>query len=447
MPDMNPNDAELMLAVGGMIKPTLVPVAAPLVEWEDFEDPVLGRIWRAIVELIDEGKDPDILNVAKRGASDPEKQTRLAKHISGLMDQVPRLLSLEELARRVRRRATMRKVLSDMRGLAREIKDELESPDGDVVDLSERVGVIAVSAGARAESSLHRVEYRDVGGEISDYFDTLATSANKGHIPTGLYSLDRKLGGGLRPGQLHSILGGTGSGKTSLASQICDEAVKRGFRAIMFSMEVDPLDVYIRDVERAAGASRWDLRSPIDQKREEAMTKLVEAQAGILNREAGKITYGEPMSVEGIRQAVLTEQMRGGKIDLIAVDHAQVAAPSKDESATMPRYLQVKGVAEGLRALARQLKISVVLTAQLNPSPVDRDGSTQRPSKDSVREGKDINNASEVVILIWHQKSQAGEDTIIHGTKLIIDKARAGQEGSVEVRYRGEMFRWEEPEN
>jgi len=439
MIDISPNNAELMLVIGGMLKPQLVPVAAPLVEWKDFEDERFGRIWKAIIELIDEGSDPDIMNVAKKGASNPEKQHKLAVFLSELMDQVPRLSSLENLARRVRRRATMRKALSGMRELAREIKEQLASPDGEVEALSERIGSLAITAGARSEESIHRVEYNDVFREVGEYFDTLATSATKGQIPTGLYSLDRKLGGGLRPGQLHSILGGTGSGKTSLASQICDHAVKDGFRAIMFSMEVDPLDVYIRDVERRAGASRWDLRSVIDSEREKGMEKLVAAQAQLVG-ETGKIVYGEPMSIEGIRQAVLTEQMRGGKIDLIAVDHAQVAAPSKDESLSMPRYLQVKGVAEGLRALARQLHIAVVLTAQLNPAPKG-----ERPSKDHVREGKDINNASEVVIIIWHEKEEVGEDTIICGSHLIVDKARAGLEGKVPVRYRGECFRWEEP--
>ena len=440
MTDIDSNNAELMLAVGGMIKPALVSVAAPLVEWDDFEDQRLGLIWKAIVEIIDEGGDPDILNVAKRGTPNPDKQKALGMFISELMDMVPRVTSLEGLARRVRRRATMRKALRDMRVLAGEIKEQLSSIDGEVDGLSERIGSIAVEAGKRLEANLHRVEYKDVGVEISAYFDTLATNANKGHIPTGLYRLDRKLGGGLRPGQLHTILGGTGSGKTSLASQITDEAVKRGFRAIMFSMEVDPIDVYIRDVERRSGVSRWDLRSVIDSERAKGMEKLIEAQKDIINDEKGKIVYGEPMSIEGIRQTVLTEQMRGGKIDLITVDHAQVAAPSKDESASMPRYLQVKSVAEGLRSMARQLGIAVVLTAQLNPPPKG-----ERPNKDHVREGKDLNNAAEVVIIIWHEKEEVGEDTIICGSHLIVDKARAGLEGKIAVRYRGECFRWEEP--
>jgi replicative DNA helicase len=335
----------------------------------------------------------------------------------------------------------MRMALDEMRAIATELKTQIDSNDGEMTDLDTRLSGLSVTVNKRSDVTKRRTQYKDMAIEVSRYFDGLSSGDKSQYIPTGLPRLDRYLGGGLRPGQLHVVLGGTGSGKTAFVSQLCDHAVAHGKRALMFSMEVDPLDVYIRDVERVAGKSRWDLRIESGATRLDAQQAFVEAYNVLLNKPLSKIVYGEPVSLEGIRQAVLTERVRGGKIDMIAVDHAQVALPSEGDLKTMPRYLQVKSTAEGLRLLARQLNIAVVLTAQLNPPPKG-----EEPTMAMVRESKDINNAAEVVILIFHKKEEdiSGE-MFISESWLLLEKVRAGREGRIRIKYRGEVFRFEEP--
>ena len=441
---MNELHPELTLVAGALVHPALAPEAARYVEPDDFEDGRLKMIWTAITGLIEDGKtaeEIDPMAVGRRCATSVAVQRKIALFCGELLDKYPRQVSLVASAQRIHRRATMRSTLERMRAIAVDLKREIDSDDGDIEDLDERLASLSIEVSTRSDTANRRTVHTDYAREIGRYFDSIASGPSNEAIPTGITRLDRRLGGGLRPGQLHSILGGTGSGKTALASQICDEAVRRGNRAIMFSMEVDPVDVYIRDVERAAGRSRWDLRSPFSATRENATEALVRAQAQLMSQSEGKVVFGEPMSIEGIRQAILTEQLRSGRVDVVAVDHAQVALPSPHESATMPRYLQVKGVAEGLREIAKRYNVAVVLTAQLNPPPKG-----ERPSKDHVREGKDINNASEVVVIIWHEKEEHEEDVILVNSWLIVDKARAGVEGKVRVRYRGECYRYEDPD-
>jgi replicative DNA helicase len=183
--------------------------------------------------------------------------------------------------------------------------------------------------------------------------------------------------------------------------------------------------------------SRWDLK--YNNTRDKAMNELMLAQSQMLS-EKNKIVYGEPMSVEAIRQAILTERLRTGPIDLVVVDHAQVAEPNKEDKKSMPRYLQVKSTAEGLRALARQLKVAIVLTAQMNPVPK---GDT--PTMSMVRESKDINNTAEVVIMIYHEKGDGfGGEIIITKSWLVLEKVRAGREGKIEIKYFGHLFKFGE---
>jgi replicative DNA helicase len=437
----DPNNPEVMLIAGALLKPALAAEAAPFVEPDDFKDERLGKIWGVMVGMINAGEAAkiDTVSIGKRFPNASlEAQRNIALFCDKLMDEWPKVTSLVLAAHRVRRRATMRLALDRMREIAGMLKDEIESNDGSMPDLDEKLAGLSIAVTSRSDTEKRRVTVKDLASQVTAYFDQLYTGSSNVYVPTGIPKLDDFLGGGLRPGQLHVILGGTGSGKTALSSQIADHAVSRGRNAIMFSMEVDPLDVFVRDMERRAGVSRWDLRR-LD-KRDNAIKKLA-TTIGRSVAEDGKIVFGEPISTEGIRQAILTERLRSGQIDLVVVDHAQVALPSKSDKRSMPRYLEVKNTAEGLRALARQLGVAVVLTAQMNPV---QKGET--PNMSLVREGKDINNAAEVVMMIHHEKTEMmeGEMVIAHSW-IIVEKARAGREGKVEVRYNGALFRFEEP--
>jgi len=441
-----PDPVEVMLVAGAIIKPEQAAEAARLVTPDDILDTKLRIVWKAILKLIKSGEtEIDIPRIASAAVNRAETQTKLKLYMAGLLDGFPTMTSLINVAQRVRRRSTLRHAYMELRQIATIVKDNLDSPDGQVTDLEERLAKLSVAVSARSDDTLRRSVYKDRLVEIGKYFDGLSTGPLASSIPTGIKKLDLKLGGGLRPGQLHTILGGTGSGKTALASQIADEAVRRGHRALMFSMEVDDIDVYLRDVERQAGRSRWDLlphKQPIT--REKAQDALYKAMAFLATKDDTKVVYSEPMSVEGIRQAVLTENLRYGKVKVVVVDHAQVALPTTDEQQRMPRYLEVKGVAEGLRELARRLEVVVVLTAQLNPPPTGKDGSKHRPEMSQVRESKDINNCSEVVMVIEHQKETVGDDIVLTESYIHLDKARAGSTGPVPVVYRGSVFRFED---
>jgi replicative DNA helicase len=432
---------EIALIAGAILQPAHAAEAARIVKKEDILEPRLRLIWGAIIDLISEGEtEIDIMRIARKTSSRPPVQQKIALYMSEVIEGYPKVTSLLNVAERVHRRATLRAAMTELREIGLLIKDELQSTDGNVEDLEERLAKLAIAVSSRSDTLSRRSTYADRIQDIAKHFDALSCGPLTAMIPTGIPKLDRKLGGGLRPGQLHTILGGTGSGKTALASQIADEAVKRGHRSMMFSMEVDDVDVYLRDVERRAGRSRWDLlpHKP-SVTRDKAQEALYAAMAEMAGESDHKVVYSEPMSVEGIRQAVLTENLRHGKVDVVVVDHAQVALPSDSEVRNRPRYLEVKGTAEGLRALARNLGVVVVLTAQLNPPPKG-----EKPDMSQVRESKDINNCSEVVMVIEHQKEAVDDDIVIHQSYIHLDKVRAGFTGKVPVVYRGEVFRFED---
>lgn len=439
MSDIDFQNPEVLLVAGALIKPALAAEATRYVEAADFEDRRLGRIWGVVVQMVDEGIKEDAIDpssVSRRFGTDTDVQRSVARFCGELLN-VPMGKSLITLAQRVRRRSTMRDVRIKIEQLHEELDQQIESADGDLPNLDEKLATLSIDVTKKLDTTQRRTVYKQYAGEIAGYLDDLASPDAGKYIPTGIPKLDWKLGGGLRPGQLHAVLGGTGSGKTAFASQLCDSAVSHGHRAIMFSMEVDPFDVYVRDIERRSGRSRWDLKIP--GSRDHAIEAFVKTQKEMLDMTSSKVVYAEPISIEGIRQVILTERMRGGPVRMIAVDHAQVALPSSKDKASMPRYLVVKGVAEGLRALARHMNIAVVLTAQLNPAPKG-----EEPSMDQIRESKDINNTAEVVMLIHHKREDHDGENLIVESYIKIEKIRAGVAGKVKIKYHGDVFRFEE---
>lgn len=434
-------DPETILVAGGLRTPALIAEAAKLVEPEDFTDQRLRTLWLALVGLVNSGLSPDTIDsvtLAAAMAKGMAARRKIALYCEKLGDGLPRFSSLVKHAEEIRRRATVR--IAGQR-LAK-LSEEIAASDGWMPDLEAKLTGLSMEISARNDERLMRRSFADVVKEVGVYFDELLLGPSADTISTGIKSLDHRLGGGVRPGRLYTLVAPTGAGKTAFASQISDQVAVAGRRVIMFSMEVDPLDVYIRDVERVARRSRWGLRSKYTAQKEASLEALNKARSELIGRQHGKIVYGEPMSVVGMRQVLLTEQLRGGPVGLIVVDHAQVAKPSKDEKAGMPRYLEVKGVATGLRQIAQRLNVAVLLTAQMNPPHKG-----ERPTMALTRESKDIVNASDAVMVLWHEREEAPDgDVYITGSFLMLEKARAGAPGLCRITYHGEQFRFEDAE-
>jgi len=439
-PSATPPTSEAILVAYAVVSPTEVPEAIRYVDETDFEDARLSMIWGVLVKMVNEGlklEDIDPVSIGKRCASSPEMQKAIALFVDKMMVGIPRNCSLVIWAQRVRRKASLRLALTKMREMATDIKEQLTADDGEVPDLEGRIARLSIALAERSDKALSRATYHDVHKDVSKYLDELIIGPSPDAISTGLPDLNHRLGGGFRPGRLYTIAACTGSGKTTLASQMCDAAIAHEKRAIMFSMELDPVDVFIRDVERRSGHSRWALRSTVDATKQAAQEAIFTAAASMIDK-PGKIIYGESLSVDQIRQAILTEQLRGGKVHLIAVDHAQVAQSNPKDRKIGPRYLEVKAIAEGLRQVAKHLGVAVILTSQMNPPPKG-----ERLTMALIRESKDIVNASDAVLLIDHKRDEGGSTHIIAESWIIVDKAREGAPGRVQVKYRGELFRFD----
>lgn len=449
---MNRADKEAEFLGTLIVNPGLVAEASQILEPDDLTDARVKMAYTAMLGLVDAGTELDAFAVARHMSSNQATQANIVRWFAKASDGIPFCSSVASLARWLRRRATVARAQHELAVLAE--RAQAASASGDDAEWMEtEVAGLAIELSRRDDHRLRRVRYADLEEEIAAYFHRLAHhQLDPRAIPTGIEALDRRLGGGLQPGKLHLIASQTGGGKTTFASQIADHAASLGRRALLFTMEVDPLDVAIRDTERVARRSRWDLVRGTVAMRESALEDLTEAVGSIVHATAAcsKVMFGSSVSVEEIYRAVMVEGMRmGGPVELVVVDHAQVVAPGKTKAAksqTPTRYLEMKVIAEKLREFATAKNFACVLTAQMNPSPKG-----ERPSMALIRESKDMANTSDLVLILHHERETevqpahaTGRPRIgrIVSSEVLIEKGRTAALGHVPVQYDGSHFRY-----
>ena len=89
---------------------------------------------------------------------------------------------------------------------------------------------------------------QSLGDLAYSYWEAVAERKNS--APTGFAELDKRIGGGLQPERLYVLLGGTGSGKTTLANQIAEHIASGGRPVFYVTSEDTPSALLAKTVAR-----------------------------------------------------------------------------------------------------------------------------------------------------------------------------------------------------
>ena len=227
-----------------------------------------------------------------------------------------------------------------------------------------------------------------------------------GVVATGLPSLDRILRGGLRPGQICVIAGRPGTGKSALMAQVILGAAGRGVPAMFATLEMTSAELAERAVrsmrpDRFAGLPVW-FSEAADFLKLTGLIRLAKRQHGV---------------------------------QLAAVDYLQLAEVPHGKNDLRER--QVATMSRGLKRLAIDLKVPILLGSQLNRESEKRG----RPSLADLRESGAIEQDADIVVLL-SRSEDAGE------TELIVAKHRGGPRGIARCGFDGPTFQfrdWCEP--
>lgn len=252
-------------------------------------------------------------------------------------------------------------------------------------------------------------------------------------LSTGLRDLDAKLGGGMRAGQLIIVAGRPGMGKTAIALGVAEAAADTGEPSMFFSQEMVGDELCARALSRASGLS---LDKVLDGKKfgvgdghpdwpmlTKGVQRVSEMQLIVDDRPA--------ISLNEIRSRARMVKRRHG-LGLIVVDYLGLMAASEGNNRTE----QVGANSRGLKALAKQLGVPVVLLAQLSRKCEDRPD--KRPLPSDLRDSGEIEQDADVIVFLYRDEIY-NPDTQDRGiAEINIAKQRNGPTGIIGATYIGE---------
>jgi replicative DNA helicase len=260
-------------------------------------------------------------------------------------------------------------------------------------------------------------------------------------ISTGFTELDR-MTNGLHAAEMIVIAARPSMGKTALAMNIAEHvAISSRLPVAVFSLEMSSQQLVQRLLCSRARVNLQKVREGFLAERDfpsltAAASKLAEAEI-FIDDSAG-------LSILELRAKA--RRLKAQKdIQLIVVDYLQLLK-STTRRAQDNRQLEISEISAGLKGLAKELKIPIIVLAQLNRQPEARSGG--KPRLSDLRESGSIEQDADLVgLLVRPEVYEEDEDARAEKAgeaELIIAKQRNGPVGEVPLTFLKEFTRFED---
>lgn len=254
-------------------------------------------------------------------------------------------------------------------------------------------------------------------------------------LSTGFDKLDN-LTGGMSNGDLWIVAARPGMGKTAFAVDVAYNAALKGYKAVIFSLEMPRESLMVRILAGMTGydsrlLSRGFVKPDQWQKVTQATVRIGEAPLYIDDKPS--ITPSEIMAK--------CRKLRGDKgLDLVVVDYLQLMKlPGKHES----REQQVAEISRSMKMIAREIGVPVMALSQLNRQVELRPN--RKPNLGDLRESGAIEQDADVIAFIYRDEmyNKAPDNPERGKAEIMIEKHRNGPTGAVKLRYVEQCTRFE----
>lgn len=436
-------DAETSVVGGILVHPKALHQVADLVAPADFYHPAHEAIYRAMLDLDADGKPIDPLTLAEQmRVTDALGKLRGEGGESYFTVLASAVVTVENVAfhaRIVHEKATARRMIHAAQEIAARGYSEHDA-DG-YIDESERA-IFEITQGARpARGVSMRQAVSEAVKAIELRFERKQLVTG---VPTGFDRLDR-MTAGFQPGDLVIIAARPSMGKTTLAmNAVASAAIDQRIPALVFSLEMS----YRALTERALCADgRIDstcLRAGhLSQRDWIALTRAASrvAEAPIRIDDSGSPTLLDIRArARRWRADVAADVEKAGGLGLVVVDYLQLIAPSEGGK-ERNREREVAEITRGLKALAKELAVPVVVLAQLNRDCEKR--ADKRPMLSDLRESGAIEQDADLIVFLYRDEIYNKQSEHKGIAEAIVGKQRSGAIGTVRLAFLNQYTRFE----
>jgi replicative DNA helicase len=396
---------------------------------ESFYYPAHRAIFQEIYDIYNRGKPLDEVvlrdGLAAKGQLDAAGG---ATYIAQICSRIDTYAHLAYFIDRIRDYELVRKIISTSESLIAEAFESLENVPQFLSAAEERIfGIsrdvlkdLAQSIEGPMEKAIQNVQTMlQRRGELTG-------------IGTGFADLD-KLTAGLHGSEMVVIAARPSMGKTALALNIAEYAVlppqeKKPVPTLFFSLEMSADQLAMRLLCGRAGVNMSRLREGY----------IPRGLTGELTRIAQEFR-GAPLWIDESSSLTILEMRARARrvhskhrLGLVIVDYLQLVTGMDSRA---PREQQIAEISRGIKAMAKELKVPVVVLSQLNR---ESEKEKRQPRLSDLRESGAIEQDADVVLMLARTKEFDEEEersAQLVMRELIIAKQRNGPVGVVPLLF------------
>ena len=405
-----------------------------LLKPEDFFHDHHRRIYQQMIVLGETQQAIDLVTLTEQLQRAGELESSGgAAYVAQLMDGVPRITNVEHYARIVKEKSMLRGLIHATHAIQQQALEAEEDADA-ILD--------------RAESSIFQLAEDRVRSGLVTLHDVVTESRERishiyegGHRITGLstgYDLLDNLTSGFQGSELLILAARPSMGKTAFALNIAENVAVRANKTVaIFSLEMSKESLLLRLLSADAKIDSHKFRTGHLNQEDKAkiprsLSHLSDAPLWI--DDAGSATVVE-------MGAKLRRLKREKGLSLVIVDYLQLVS---GRGKFGNRNEEVSSITRGLKGLAKELKVPVLVLSQLTRAPERED---REPRLSDLRESGAIEQDADVVMFIhrpnFYKKSDEVSMEERGETDLIIAKQRNGPTDNIRFVFQGSFTRFE----
>jgi replicative DNA helicase len=394
-------------------------------------------IYDELLEMYDAREPIDIITLQQR-LKDKQtlEQVGGLPYVASLPDMVPSAANLEYYLGIVWDKYLLRRTINVCTGIIGRIYDY----EGDVTALMGEVerDILKIT-GAHVRSKTPPI--KELVNKAIDRIEEM--HQRKGAvmgIASGFSDLDR-MTGGLNGGDMVVIAARPSVGKTSLAMNIAENvAIDNKIPVGIFSLEMTGESLALRSL---CSRARVNLRNVRDGFLAERDFPKLTGSAGKLSNAPIYIDDESEISILQLKAKARRMHQQFG-IKLFVVDYLQLLHSTSKKADN--RQQEISDISGGLKNLAKELKVPIIVLSQLNRE-LEKD-KNRKPRLSDLRESGAIEQDADIVGMLYKVKSkdddegdQSSEEAVL--VNLLIAKQRNGPTGDCQFVFFKSITRFE----
>lgn len=437
-------DLERIVLGALMIDKDAFSVVSELLRPETFYEPRNEKIFRAIQTLSLAEKPVDIMTVIEELKHEGTlEEVGGPAYIVELSSHVASSAHIEYHSRILAQKFLARQLISFASVIETKAFDE-------TVDVDELMQEAESSLFELSQKNM-RQDYTQIDPIIKQAIDILqkayANTSGITGIPTGYTKLD-DMTAGWQNSDLIIIAGRPAMGKTAFALSLAKNiAIDAEIPVALFSLEMSNVQLINRMLSNVCEIPGKKIQNgQLDDDEWKRLDRNV-------RRMEGKPMYIDDtpgMSIFELRTKA-RRLVREKGVRLIMIDYLQLMNATGAKFGS--RQEEVSTISRSLKGLAKELDIPIIALSQLNRTLENREGiDGKRPQLSDLRESGAIEQDADMVLFVhrpeYYHIYSDDKGTDLRGmAQIIIAKHRKGGTGDVNLRFHGELTRFENPED